>query len=75
MCECAGVKLSSTPLNNCTKEKLIRVDSSCFDELDTYLANGWIIKSISACAAVGDCSATKSFCYVHLIKHLLNQRK
>lgn len=57
------------------KEKLIRVTSSCFDELDTYLKEGWTIKSISACAAIGDCSATKSYCYVHLIKYLLNQRK
>lgn len=50
------------------QEKLIRVDNSCFDELDTYLKEGWTIKSISACAAIGDCSATKSYCYVHLIK-------
>lgn len=79
MYECVGIKLSSTPLNNCTKEKFIRVDNcikeklirvnnSSFDELDNYLSNGWIIKSISACAAIGDCSATKSYCYVHLIK-------
>lgn len=74
MCECACVKFSSTPLNNCTKEKLIRVDNSCFDELDTYLSNGWIIKSISACAAIGDCSATKSYCYVHLIKENYENR-
>lgn len=57
------------------KEKLIRVEGHNCDELDTYLKEGWTIKSISACAAVGDCSATKSFCYVHLIKYLLNQRK
>ena len=75
MCECAGVKFSSTPLNNCTKEKLIRVAGSCFDELDTYLSNGWVIRYISACAAVGDCSATKSYCYVHLIKEDHENRK
>ena len=57
------------------KEKLIRVTSSYFDELDTYLKEGWTIKSISACAAIGDCRATKSYCYVHLVKYLLNQRK
>ena len=50
------------------KEKLIRVANSDFKELDTYLSDGWIISSISACAAIGDCSATKSYCYVHLTK-------
>ena len=50
------------------KEKLIRVNSSDFDELESYLKEGWTISSISACATIGDCSVTRSYCYVHLIK-------
>lgn len=50
------------------KEKLIRVDGTYFTEIDAYLKDGWTINSISACAAFGDCSVTKSYCYVHLIK-------
>lgn len=56
------------------QEKLIRVDGSYCDELEPYLKEGWTIKSISACAAIGDCSATKSFCYVHLIKENYENR-
>lgn len=62
-------------------QKILRVEERDFDTLSQLLNNGWIVKSMSACAAInspgtiGQCEARKdaySFCYVLLEKQETN---